>query len=89
MSNEGIVHAYKKIFSVQFHPEACAGPTDTQFLFTTFLNDVRGIHQEITLIDPLMYNRPQVQKILLLGSGGLSIVISSSSVVLGVPAPLV
>ena len=73
MSNEGIVHAYKKIFSVQFHPEACAGPTDTQFLFTTFLNDVRGIHQQIRLIDPLMYNRPRVHKILLLGSGGLSI----------------
>jgi carbamoyl-phosphate synthase/aspartate carbamoyltransferase len=73
MSNEGIIHSHKKIFSVQFHPEACGGPTDTEFLFETFLNNVRGTTEKIKLIDPLMYNRPQVQKILLLGSGGLSI----------------
>jgi carbamoyl-phosphate synthase/aspartate carbamoyltransferase len=73
MSNEGITHAYKKIFSVQFHPEACGGPTDTAFLFETFLKNVRHSVDNVQLIDPLMYNRPQVSKILLLGSGGLSI----------------
>ncbi len=30
---EGISYAGKKAFSVQFHPEACAGPHDTAFLF--------------------------------------------------------
>ena len=25
-TNEGIVHVSKPAFSVQFHPEACAGP---------------------------------------------------------------
>ena len=44
-----------------------------EWLSQTFLNNVRGSAEKIKLIDPLMYNRPQVQKILLLGSGGLSI----------------
>lgn len=28
--------------SVQFHPEACGGPTDTAFLFHTFIDLVKG-----------------------------------------------
>ncbi len=32
-SIEGIRHATKPFFSVQFHPEACPGPTDTAWLF--------------------------------------------------------
>ena len=36
-SNEGIRHRYKPWFSVLFHPEAAAGPTDTEFLFDEFI----------------------------------------------------
>jgi len=35
-SVEGIKHKTKPFFSVQFHPEASPGPTDTQFLFDKF-----------------------------------------------------
>ena len=32
-SNEGIRHKTKPWFSSQFHPEACSGPVDTEFMF--------------------------------------------------------
>ena len=35
-SVEGIRHRSKPFFAVQFHPEACPGPTDTAYLFQTF-----------------------------------------------------
>lgn len=35
-SVEGITHGSKPFFAVQFHPEACPGPTDTQWLFERF-----------------------------------------------------
>jgi carbamoyl-phosphate synthase small subunit len=35
-SIEGIRHRTKPFFSVQFHPEACPGPTDTAWLFERF-----------------------------------------------------
>jgi carbamoyl-phosphate synthase small subunit len=35
-SVEGIEHKTKPFFSVQFHPEACPGPTDTSWLFERF-----------------------------------------------------
>lgn len=36
-SNEGIVHFSNPWFSSQFHPEACAGPVDTEFMFDRFV----------------------------------------------------
>ena len=37
-SNEGIRHKTHPWFSAQFHPEACSGPVDTEFLFDDFVN---------------------------------------------------
>jgi len=37
-SNEGMIHRSLPQRSVQFHPEACPGPTDTQFLFDQFVS---------------------------------------------------
>lgn len=36
-TNEGIKHKTKPFFSSQFHPEACSGPTDTEFIFDKFV----------------------------------------------------
>ena len=36
-SNEGIRYLKENAFSVQFHPEACGGPKDTEFLFDEFM----------------------------------------------------
>ena len=35
-SNEGIRHRSKPWMSAQFHPEACSGPVDTEFLFDEY-----------------------------------------------------
>ena len=37
-TNEGIRYLNKPAYSVQFHPEACGGPKDTDFLFDEFIN---------------------------------------------------
>lgn len=83
-SNEGIVHTEKPYFSVQFHPEHTAGPDDLECLFDVFLEAIKDkavdkitIRQRI--INSLEYApgknveiiRPK--KVLILGSGGLSI----------------
>ena len=46
---EGITYTDIPAFSVQFHPEACGGPHDTNYLFDKFVNmiDVRKKHKEI------------------------------------------
>ena len=36
-TNEGIIHEKLPFFSVQFHPEATPGPTDTEWLFDYFM----------------------------------------------------
>ena len=40
-TNEGMKHRSKPYFSTQFHPEASGGPTDTDFLFDVFIENIR------------------------------------------------
>uniref|UniRef100_A0A4W5KC59 Carbamoyl-phosphate synthetase 2, aspartate transcarbamylase, and dihydroorotase n=1 Tax=Hucho hucho TaxID=62062 RepID=A0A4W5KC59_9TELE len=77
-TSEGIVHNTKHLFSVQFHPEHMAGPTDLVSLFDVFLDTVRdhkeGKSEHLTYpgsTNPEEFVRPR--KVLILGSGGLSI----------------
>lgn len=37
-TNEGLEYIGKNIFTVQFHPEACAGPKDSDYLFDRFMD---------------------------------------------------
>ena len=37
-TNEGLRYLDKNIFTVQFHPEACAGPQDSDYLFDRFID---------------------------------------------------
>ena len=36
-SNEGVAHKENPWFTSQFHPEACSGPIDTEFMFDRFI----------------------------------------------------
>ncbi len=40
-TNEGLSYTGKKIFTVQFHPEACPGPQDSGYLFDRFIEMMR------------------------------------------------
>ena len=41
-SVEGVQYPSRRCFTVQFHPEACAGPNDTGFLFDRFIHLLGG-----------------------------------------------
>ena len=40
-SNEGICHKENPWFTSQFHPEACSGPVDTDFMFDKFVETLK------------------------------------------------
>ncbi|XP_018404627.1 PREDICTED: CAD protein [Cyphomyrmex costatus] len=85
-SNEGVVHSVLPYFSVQFHPEHTAGPEDLECLFDVFLESVEDqmknrscVSIKNRLTERLAYQpsvpivTEQPKKVLILGSGGLSI----------------
>ena len=45
-TNEGLEYVGKNIFTVQVHPEACAGPQDTAYLFDRFIDMMKMKKEE-------------------------------------------
>lgn len=41
-TNEGLAYTGKRIFTVQYHPEACPGPQDSCYLFDRFIRMMKG-----------------------------------------------
>ncbi|KAK9447292.1 uncharacterized protein V1518DRAFT_421853 [Limtongia smithiae] len=84
LSNEGIYNTKLPFFSVQFHPESTPGPRDTEWLFDMFIETVKQSALSGKLV-PVVFPggtieenerkapRVHVKKVLVLGSGGLSI----------------
>lgn len=85
-SNEGIRHTSRPYFSVQFHPESAPGPRDTEFLFDVFIGTILNTLKDSSLMKKAVdfpggdaaenaAKNPRVnpKKVLVLGSGGLSI----------------
>ena len=77
-SNEGIRHKTNPWMSAQFHPEACSGPTDTEWMFDEFVKMLNNEEQEITPssdkpLAPCTLHLAPIKKVLLLGSGALKI----------------
>ncbi len=78
-SNEGIRHKTMPWFSAQFHPEACSGPTDTEWMFDEFVESLTP-----TRLTSLIWPTPnpslgegpgggRLSSVLILGSGALKI----------------
>ena len=88
-SNEGIYCENFPYFSVQFHPESTAGPRDTEYLFDVFIRAVidNAAVRAAGKVAPhavafpggkladheAAHPRLHLRKVLVLGSGGLSI----------------
>ena len=86
-SNEGVRHKTNPWFSAQFHPEACSGPTDTEWMFDEFIKSLSPVPSPVregrkVVFDSNLDRSPLPNRggvgsgafsVLLLGSGALKI----------------
>ena len=80
-SNEGIRHKTNPWFSAQFHPEACSGPTDTEWMFDEFVKTLSPLPQQTPSVSPKGEDKAiRMVKVLPLGGarGGLKVLLLGS-----------
>jgi carbamoyl-phosphate synthase large subunit len=72
-SVEGMGHRSLPVFSVQYHPEGCPGPTDNHELFDRFVEMVRGRRPLLKAVGGASRNPVRPGKVLIIGSGPIVI----------------
>jgi carbamoyl-phosphate synthase large subunit len=72
-SVEGLGHRSLPVFSVQYHPEGCPGPTDNHYLFDRFVEMVRSRRPLLKAVGGAASEPERPRKVLIIGSGPIII----------------
>jgi carbamoyl-phosphate synthase large subunit len=72
-SVEGLAHRSLPVFSVQYHPEGCPGPTDNQHLFDRFVEMARAGRPLVRAVGGAAPGMGKPRKVLIIGSGPIVI----------------
>jgi carbamoyl-phosphate synthase large subunit len=72
-SVEGLAHRSLPVFSVQYHPEGCPGPTDNHYLFDRFVETVRARRPLLKAVGGAAPEPEKPRKVLIIGSGPIVI----------------
>jgi carbamoyl-phosphate synthase large subunit len=72
-SVEGLAHRSLPVFSVQYHPEGCPGPTDNQHLFDRFVDMARSGRRLLRAVGGAAPGPPAPRRVLIIGSGPIVI----------------
>jgi carbamoyl-phosphate synthase large subunit len=72
-SVEGLAHRSLPVFSVQYHPEGCPGPTDNQHLFDGFVEMARAGRPLLRAVGGAKADPERPRKVLIIGSGPIVI----------------
>ena len=72
-SVEGLAHGSLPVFSVQYHPEGCPGPTDNHHLFDRFVEMVRARQPLARAVGGAAPGPERPRKVLIVGSGPIVI----------------
>jgi carbamoyl-phosphate synthase large subunit len=72
-SVEGLTHRSLPVFSVQYHPEGCPGPTDNHHLFDRFIEMVRARRPLARAVGGAAPGPDRPRKVLIIGSGPIVI----------------
>jgi len=72
-SVEGLGHRSLPVFSVQYHPEGCPGPTDNHELFDRFVDMIRARRPLLKAVGGARRSPFRPGKVLIIGSGPIVI----------------